>query len=238
MVPMGTNTDEWISDIASYIRNSFGNSALFVTTPQVAAVRKQTARKSPWTQAEIQAAVPRALTNPTEWILSASHNLASAPDAISGSPFVRWDTGGAAQEPGMWFQIELPAPVRLTEIQIDSTAPFTINLGRRGSVGLPPTPRARAVAGAPAAPAPALPGRGRGGRGGPPSTGPVEFSVQVSADGVTWGSPVASGAGTTPTTVVSFAPVATKFVRITQNGRAPGKEQWSIAQIRLYELAQ
>ena len=25
MVPMGTNTDEWIADVANYVRNSFGN---------------------------------------------------------------------------------------------------------------------------------------------------------------------------------------------------------------------
>ena len=26
MVPMGTNTDEWLADVASYVRSSFGNS--------------------------------------------------------------------------------------------------------------------------------------------------------------------------------------------------------------------
>ena len=31
MVPMGGNSDEWIADVASYVRNSFGNSASFVT---------------------------------------------------------------------------------------------------------------------------------------------------------------------------------------------------------------
>jgi hypothetical protein len=61
--------------------------------------------------------------------------------------------------------------------------------------------------------------------------------VQVSSDGTTWGPAVATGTGSTPTTIMTFAPVQTKFVRITQNGRAQGKEQWSIAQIRLYELA-
>ena len=40
MVPMGMNTDEWIADVASYVRNAFGNSALFVTPEHVAVVRK------------------------------------------------------------------------------------------------------------------------------------------------------------------------------------------------------
>ena len=48
MVPMGTNTDEWIADIASYVRNSFGNSAPFVTPERVAAVRKANPRTSMW----------------------------------------------------------------------------------------------------------------------------------------------------------------------------------------------
>jgi len=36
MVPMGSNTNDWIADIASYVRNSFGNTGAFVTPEQVA----------------------------------------------------------------------------------------------------------------------------------------------------------------------------------------------------------
>jgi mono/diheme cytochrome c family protein len=57
MVPMGTNTDEWIADIASYVRNGFGNRASFVTPDQVAAVRKSTLRKTPWTLPELEASI-------------------------------------------------------------------------------------------------------------------------------------------------------------------------------------
>ena len=31
MVPMGSNKDQWIADVASYVRNSFGNTGAFVT---------------------------------------------------------------------------------------------------------------------------------------------------------------------------------------------------------------
>jgi mono/diheme cytochrome c family protein len=54
---MGTNTDEWIADAASYIRNSFGNRAPFITPEQVAAVRQTTVRKTPWTLAELEASI-------------------------------------------------------------------------------------------------------------------------------------------------------------------------------------
>ena len=31
MVAMGSNTDQWIADVGSYVRNSFGNLGGFVT---------------------------------------------------------------------------------------------------------------------------------------------------------------------------------------------------------------
>ena len=67
-----------------------------------------------------------------------------------------------------------------------------------------------------------------------PVAGPVAYTLQVSMDGTQWGSPVAQGAGAAPTTVIAFAPVQAKFVRITQTGAAAGTEQWAIAQMRVY----
>jgi mono/diheme cytochrome c family protein len=53
MVPFGNNSDEWISDVTSYVRNSFGNTAPFVTPEQVAAVRAANTRTTPWTFPEL-----------------------------------------------------------------------------------------------------------------------------------------------------------------------------------------
>ena len=62
MVPMGTNTDEWIAAIASYVRASFGNAGGFVTPADVARVRAATAnRKAPWTLPELEPTLPRRL---------------------------------------------------------------------------------------------------------------------------------------------------------------------------------
>jgi mono/diheme cytochrome c family protein/glucose/arabinose dehydrogenase len=218
MIPMGTNTDQWVGDIANYIRNSFGNSAMFVTPEQVAFVRARAPRKTPWTLPELEASLPRPLANQSEWTLTASHNSAAAPNALGGTPGARWDTAGMPQQPDMWFQIELPQPATLTEVQIDTAVPF--NFGARGRGG------AGRGAGA---------GRGGGGRGGGPVAGPVQYTVRVSTDGSTWSQPIVAGAGGTPTTVMVFAPVAAKFVRITQTGTAAAKEQWAIAQVRVYE---
>ncbi len=125
MVPMGSNSDEWIADVGSYVRNSFGNQAMFITPAQVAATRKASTRKTPWTLSELEASVPAALTNTAQWKVSASHNPEAAANPI-GSSGARWDSG-AAQQPGMWFQIELPDAVTVTELQLDSAAPGPVS---------------------------------------------------------------------------------------------------------------
>jgi mono/diheme cytochrome c family protein len=202
MVPMGTNTDGWLADVASYVRNSFGNSAGLVTSDQVAELRKASPRKAPWTLAELLPTVPAPLTNTSEWKVSASHNAAAAINILGATPGARWDTG-APQQPGMWFQIELPQPATIAELQIDT---FVQGAGGRGRGG-------------------------RG--GGPPAVGPVAFSVQVSMDGTTWQPPVAQGPGSTPRTTISLARVPARFIRINQTGSAQNGEAWGIQQVRV-----
>jgi mono/diheme cytochrome c family protein/glucose/arabinose dehydrogenase len=205
MVPMGTNPNDWIADVASYVRNSFGNSGAFVTPEDVARVRGASARKTPWTLPELERATPALLTNTAQWKLTASHNPDAAANVIAGT--TRWDSG-APQGPGMWFQIELPEPTSVTEIALDATI--------QGAFG-----------------------RGRGGgRGAGPAAAPVSFTVQVSEDGTTWSAPVAQGAGITPSTTISFAPVRARFIRINQTGAAKTNEIWAIQRIRIYRAGQ
>lgn len=132
MVPMGSNKDEWIADIASYVRNSFGNSASFVTPEQVAKVRAAGgSRSARWNIDELVASVPRVLRYQPDWKVTASHNADMAGYAINSSGMIRWDTG-APQQPGMWFQIEMPKPASIAEIQLDSPGgggPFASNAG-------------------------------------------------------------------------------------------------------------
>ena len=131
MAPLGSNRDQWIADIASFVRNSFGNVATWVTAADVARVRAATSgRTSPWTLAELELSLPRLLIPDATWSATASHNSARAAGALD---YTRW-TSDAPQQPGMWIQIALPAPVMLTEIQFDSPP---IGGGR----GAQPTPR-------------------------------------------------------------------------------------------------
>lgn len=220
MASMNTNSDEWIADIASYVRNSFGNSGTFVTPEQVAAARKAASRKTPWTLAELEPTVPALLTSTASWKVTASHNAGNAANVITPGAG-RWDTG-APQAPGQWFQIELPAAVSVAELQFDNQAPFNFG-GGRGAQG------ARGAAGAAGAPGG---GRGRGNFG--PAAGPVGYTVQVSVDGTSW-TPVAQGAGQA-TTIAWFGPTRARFIKITQTGTAVNNEAWSIQTIRVYAL--
>jgi hypothetical protein len=265
MVPMGTNKDEWIADVASYVRNSFGNNGPFVTPEDVARVRRSTAdRKSMWTLSELEASLPVFLAAQPEWKATASDNATTAAAAFT---FLGWSTSGP-QQPGMWFQVELPAAVPLTEVQFNSSAgggrgggaggrgrgaaPADAVPPAAGAAAAAPTQAAGAPTGAPrqavgetqpptgAAAEPGAPGGGSGsGPGGPAAPNPAMagyprgYSVTVSLDGKTWSAPVAQGQGTGTSTVIAFAPVSAKFVRITQtaSGTAPA---WSIQRLRLY----
>jgi mono/diheme cytochrome c family protein len=241
MVPMGANTDEWISDVANFVRNAFGNTARpYVTAEQVAAVRKGGVRKTPWTLPELEATVPALVESIQDWKLSASHNPEALANISAGAG--RWDTD-VPQEPGMWFQIELPQAAMLTEVQFDSAPGGRGNAGLGGFGGLGVTPGAAtgpARAGGPQGGARGRAGaRGGGGRGrGPvrPATGPVSYTLQLSMDGATWGAALVQNAGETPTTMAVFKPARAKFVRITQTGSARNGELWAIQQVRLYEM--
>jgi len=213
MVAMGSNKDQWIADVVSYVRNSFGNTGTFATPQDVARVRTATAdRKTSWTVPELEASLPRMLVASESWKVTASHEGHPTPqanaeggynyvgNAAGALTFLGWTTG-VAQQAGMWLQLELPSPVMLTEIRFASS-----------TIG--------------------------GGQGGTPaSTFPRAYRVQVSSDGNTWGPPIAEGQGAPGTTVISFAPVSATFVRITQTATVTDAPQWSMRLLRLYEAA-
>ena len=210
MVAMGSNKDQWVADITSYVRNSFGNTGTFATVQDIARVRSTTGdRKTPWTVPELDASLPRLLVPDASWKVTASHDQRPAPqanaeggfnfigDAAGALNFLGWTTG-VPQQAGMWLQIELPAPVMLTEMQFTSS-----------SIG------------------------GRGGTA-PVWTFPRGYQLQVSADGTTWSAPIAEGQGAPGTTVVTFAPVSAKFIRMTQTATVSDAPPWAMRLIRLY----
>ena len=120
MISMKSYDDEWVSSVLSYVRNSFGNRASFITKEQVAATRKATAaRKEPWTIEALRATVPQYLSDRKKWKLTASHNTGKVGSAVDGNLGTRFDTG-AVMVPGMWFQIELPKAMEVSGLRLDS----------------------------------------------------------------------------------------------------------------------
>jgi hypothetical protein len=225
MVPMGSNPDDWVAAVTSYVRTSFGNTAGLVTANDVKRVRTSTAsRKLPWSVAELEASLPKVLLPDSTWKLSASHNPTETAGALT---LASWSSQ-VPQAPGMWFQVELPKAETITEVQFDST-----NGGGRGG-------RGGAGRGAAQAPAPQAGARaaGPGGPGGaPPNPGyPRGYKLETSMNGTTW-TVAAEGQGTGSSTIITFKPVQAKFVRLTQTASPENAPPFSIQQLRLYRTA-
>lgn len=118
MVGMGTNTDQWVADVVTYIRNSFGNEAPLTKAETVAALRaSHSERSEPWTQEELEKAAPANLSR-KGWRLTASHNEKEIAAATDGDRKTRYTTG-SSQAKGMWVQVELPEVAMLSEIELE-----------------------------------------------------------------------------------------------------------------------
>ncbi len=120
MVSMATNDDAWIASVLSYVRNSFGNRAGFVTAKDVARIRSATKdRTQPWTEQELIGKLPQPLAGRDKWKLTASHAANDTKLAIDGSRDSRYTTK-TPQVPGMWFEVELPAETNIVGLELDS----------------------------------------------------------------------------------------------------------------------
>jgi len=210
MVPMGNESNEWVAALSSYIRTNLTNNAFTVTPEMVANVRASSAgRSTPWTYPELSASVPSLLVPQSSWNVTASHRAPSR-IGMTGEPagafdFEGWTTG-TSQEPGMWWQVELPAAENLAEIHFYSP-------NGAGGGG----------------------GRGRGGPAVPPqTTAPRGYQILLSMDGTRWSAPVAEGTANGNMTAISWAPARARFLRITQTATVPGSPAWSMLETKLY----
>jgi len=66
---------------------------------------------------------------------------------------------------------------------------------------------------------------------------PRAYAVQISSDGINWGSAVASGSGSSAITTINLnATKSARYIRITQTASAPGN-YWSIHELYIYGAA-
>jgi mono/diheme cytochrome c family protein/glucose/arabinose dehydrogenase len=124
MIAMGENTNEWIASVVSYIRNDFGNQASFVSPEYVAQIRDATReREGNYSHEALVAEVPKQLFPKDNWQVSASstalQGVGSTRDPSYAFGFKGWKTEEEQKE-GMWFQLVLPQPKKLAEIQFDA----------------------------------------------------------------------------------------------------------------------
>ncbi|MGY8768681.1 MAG: DUF7133 domain-containing protein [Pirellulales bacterium] len=120
MLPMGANDDRWIADVATYIRNSWGNQAPLVEDSDVGRIRAASSnRVGPWTLNELKPFDPPSLESRRNWKLTASHGADKVSASVDGEIKSRWDTG-TTQKPGMWFAIEMPEPTRVLSLTLDT----------------------------------------------------------------------------------------------------------------------
>jgi mono/diheme cytochrome c family protein/glucose/arabinose dehydrogenase len=233
MAPMGDQSDEWIANVASFVRNSFGNRAAFISAADVARVRAASrGRQGNWTVEELRAVVPQLIAPKPTWVAAASHESETAARALTAAVGA-W-TSLVPQAAGMWFQVDLSEPTLVSELQFDSSA-----------IVRPPPPRpGPAGASAPAAPPPGAAG-GATRAVAPPQpdvTGqpvtivgyPRQYVVQTSADGATWSPAIAEGVGRGLTTAITFPPVSTRFLRITQTASPDAAPPWSIQNLQVF----
>jgi hypothetical protein len=242
MIPMGAaNTDQWVAAVSSYIRSSFGNNEPLVTAADVARVRAATRnRRTPWTVEELNASLPVLIQPLPTWKVSASH---ATENASRGLTTQGWNSGTQLQ-PGMWYQVELPEPTMIAEVQFMSPAGGRGGGGGgRGRGGAPAAGGRGAAPGAPAAGAPAAgaapaaaPGQGQapGGRGTAPLPATTRaFQITTSLDGTRWSQPVARGP-INAQNFIAFTPVRAKFIRITQTATTESNAPFAVVNLRLF----
>ena len=124
MAPMGQNSDEWIASVASFIRANFENESSVISGDDVARVRKETAdQKTPYTFDALWASVPKLLEPDASWKVTASNTgevrKGSTASPVAAFNFEGWTTG-ITQKEGMWFQVEFPKAVTVSELQFKS----------------------------------------------------------------------------------------------------------------------
>ncbi len=213
MVGNKEQSDQWIADIASFIRMNLTNEASLVSEEQVAEVRARTsAQSAPYTYESLRAAVPQVLEPETGVSASASHvqptRIGGTGSAMGAFNFEGWTTGEGQKE-GMWYQVAFEQPVSLTEMRFHSPSIRRWGTWRPGQ-GTPMPP--------------------------PVETYPRGYEIQVSNNGQDW-KVASSEEGTGPDMVIGLPDEPIRFLRIVITRTLPEADDipWSMNQLKLYK---
>ena len=215
MTGMKEHTDEWVADVISYIRNGLSNDASLISPQQVAKIRAKTAeQKNVYQYDRLIKLVPNELQPQESWKITASHTsstrIGGNVSPQSAFTYEGWSTGGR-QTKGMWYQIEFPKEVTLTEFQF--VAPSSVKRGWRRDPKAPQTP--------------------------PPmiQTFPRAYVVETSSDGTHWQEAMTEMKGREGENIISFTNAKTRFLRLKLNeDLATDSEDipWSMRQLKVF----
>ncbi|MES2520667.1 MAG: c-type cytochrome [Bacteroidota bacterium] len=214
MASMKDHDDAWVSDVISYIRNGLSNDASLITPQQVAKIRASTATQNSIFQYEkLIKSTPKEFQIADGLKITASH---TASTRIGGnvSPqsaftYEGWSTG-KKQEKGMWYQVEFPKNISLSELQFNA-API-----RKFT---PPKPNMPPV---------------------PPQTSqtfPRKYSIETSVDGNTWEETSKQITGNEGDNTILLSTPKVKFLRIKlDEGLEKETEEipWTMRQMKIF----
>jgi mono/diheme cytochrome c family protein len=217
MAPMKDQSDQWVADVISYIRNGLSNDASLVTPQQVANIRVKTKNQDKLYQfAELKKESPYEILV-KDLKVTASHTFSTRiggnVTASAAFTFEGWSSGGK-QEKDMWFQVEFPKEVNLSELQF--TAPSNVKPGWR---------RAAAQQGVQPSPPPMI------------HAYPRTYTIETSIDGQSWKETLANQRGKEGENILSFDKINTKFLRIKlTEGLPPESDQipWSMRSMKVF----
>ena len=124
MQPLASNSDEWLANILTYLRNSFNNSSSLVTPAQVKTIRALNAKRNkPWTQQELERNFNSFLPEQNKWQVTTSFPIHKR--FVLANILIPTDEGKifsarTARANGDTITIALPRIAMLTELVIDS----------------------------------------------------------------------------------------------------------------------
>lgn len=214
MAPMKNQSDQWIADVVSYIRNGLSNDASLISKEQVATIRATTASQSVLYEFDqLYKTIPKEI--PIVGLkVTASHSSSTRIGGnvvpISAFNYEGWSTG-EKQVAGMWYQIEFPKEVLTSEISFSSQQILKKEFK--------PTPKL---------PFNEWPWQ---------QTFPRTYSIETSSDGKAWQKTLDNVKGNKGENIISFPTTKAKFLRFSLNEgvEKEGEEiPWIMKQLKVY----
>jgi mono/diheme cytochrome c family protein len=216
MAPMKDHDDQWVADVVSYIRNGLSNDASIISAKQVEKIRLKTASQNVlYKYDQLIKSTPKEIQVVDGLKITASH---TASTRIGGnvSPqsaftYEGWSTG-KKQEKDMWYQVELPKPMNISELQFNSAA--IRRFGQRNGTTPPPPPQVT-------------------------QTFPRKYTIETSLDGNSWEESAKHLIGNEGDNTVLLNSQKIKFLRIKlEEGLEQETETipWTMKQVKIFGL--